>query len=899
MHDVRMHQDHVEVPESILPEGACFSPHVPIRKSNRPEGDAWIVPWAYVLGGAAWAATEAARDAMPGQESEETSSGESDLELLAWIASWIHLPPTTPLTLYVKCRGTFATPGKLSFAHGWEVDRQPVAVGSTCGPLFLDADGVPTHCMTPQQWRVIEEIRGVSPMATEDELRRIAAHLKTTAQVASGRVRLDNYLVNEDSVEIDAIAPTLVPLPDGSGYRVEPRAEGVPADALARYTSSRGRGSIRLASGGRERRTIVFSERATRGVEAIRARPRLGREDVPRALSDPEAFFGPDLDTSAFTHRVVGVGVVTSEPRSFSSALEIGGWFEFTEGMSSSEPVSLQLDTPEQRDRVCLAIREAEARGVSWFANPFGEGYFQITAALKAAACPVPELLKPERQGLLVKTNESELELSTEPELEYFDRLAPLPELPFMKGVGLKPHQALGVRWLLTMAERRDVGALLADDMGLGKTLQILSFMVGLHQRGRRGPHLVVAPIGLLANWQSEMRRFFGDHFEDPIIVQGRARYTSTQLERSSIVLVGYDSLRLNEYLFARVRWDVVVLDEAQRVKNAQAQISRVVRALHSQFRLASTGTPVENTLDELWTIVDWVMPGLLGTRREFGRDFVEPARIGAKTGDWDALRAMSVELRRRLGRYFLRRTKSEVLDLPPMNVQRHDAPLSPEQRERYAAIVGQRRNGIVPALAALQRLFDVCAHPALGPDAGPQLPTGTSFPKAEALWSVLDDVRAREEKVIIFARRIPIQHWLADEIFERYGRRPAIINGELASSAERMSIVERFQSASGFRALVLGPRAAGVGLNITAANHVVHFTREWNPAVENQATDRSYRMGQERPVTVHHVIVRGLDDGRTVEERLDELLERKRGLMREFVVPLVPVTVEQEDFGL
>ncbi len=164
---------------------------------------------------------------------------------------------------------------------------------------------------------------------------------------------------------------------------------------------------------------------------------------------------------------------------------------------------------------------------------------------------------------------------------------------------------------------------------------------------------------------------------------------------------------------------------------------------------------------------------------------------------------------------------------------------------------------------------------------------------------AILDRVQAAGERAIVFAKRIPVQDWLADEITVRYGRRPAIINGEVSSSAERMRIVDRFQQAEDFRVLVLSPRAAGVGLTITAANHVIHFTREWNPAVENQATDRAYRFGQARPVFVHHLIVSGGEDGRTVEERLDELLERKRSLMREFVVPMVPVAVEEADFGL
>jgi hypothetical protein len=894
---IRLTDTCVYIATDALPEGALFSAFADARGIEHL-GDRWLVPWHAVLDGAAWANDDTPQDTELAESGgdESHASVEADLDLLAWLSSLIRLPPESSLTLSVRCKGSFSHPDRFACAASWETDGMPIATTGALGPMLRDAEGNFHRRMTRAQWRVSELIRKFAGVTDEDELRRLVARIK---QAADKSVRLDRYLTNEDLVELEAVAPVLVPLPDGSGYTIEPDGHGISRPDLKRYVSERGRGSIRLSNGGAGRRTVVLSERATRGVEAIRKRSTVLREDMPKMLSDPQEFFGPDLDTSAFTERVVGVGVVTTDQQAFGSALEIGGWFEFTPDENASyvrDPLDLQ--TPEKRDMVCAAIREAEKDGLAWIKNPLGEGYLQITAALKAAVCATPEAPKIERRGLLVKSNENELEVESKQELEYVESLTTIPSLPLRSGVRLAPHQELGVRWLMTLAGARDQGALLADDMGLGKTLQVLSFLAGLRTAGRVGPHLVVAPIGLLRNWECEAERFFGDLFQDVVVVQGRIRLTHTTLESKALVLVGYDSLRMNELVFARVRWDVVVLDEAQRIKNSKTQVARVVRALHARFRLAATGTPVENSLDELWSIFDWVMPGLLGTRQTFREDFVEPARAGAQRGTWTELAELSVVLRARLGRYFLRRTKDEVLSLKPLTVQSNRVPMSCEQRARYSEILGQKKKGL-PALTALQRLFDVCSHPALGAMNNARLPTGVTYPKAQSLWQILDDVRLAGEKAIVFAKRIPIQAWIADEIAERYGRRPAVINGVVSSSAERISIVDRFQAAEGFRVLVLGPRAAGVGLNITAANHVIHFTREWNPAVENQATDRAYRMGQMRPVTVHRLIVSGDSDGRTVEERLDDLLERKRGLMREFVVPLVPFEVEANDFAL
>jgi SNF2 family DNA or RNA helicase len=425
--------------------------------------------------------------------------------------------------------------------------------------------------------------------------------------------------------------------------------------------------------------------------------------------------------------------------------------------------------------------------------------------------------------------------------------------------------------------------------MGLGKTLQVLACLSALRAQGRHGPHLVLAPVALLQNWCDEADRFFPGVFEPKLIAHGDALPRShaaavAELSRQALVLVSYDTLRRAELTFAHVDWDFVITDEAQRIKNPGTQTARVARTLKARFRLAMTGTPVENSLSELWAIYDWAVPGLLGSLSEFKRTTIDPLAGCSE----DVRRQLASRLQDTLAPVFLRRMKSQVLaDLPPKSEHPRHVDLSAEQQLRYGQTISARKSRTLNPLEALHRLLCICAHPALLDDE-PELPPADpgGFPKADEVLALLADIASRGEKVLVFAKWRRVQRWLSAEITHRHGVPVPIINGEITGSQARLRIVQRFEQRPGFAALVLSPRAAGVGLNITAANHVLHYTREWNPAIESQATDRAYRLGQTRDVFVHTVTCRSAF-GTTVEQRLVELLDRKRALMDDFVVPL------------
>lgn len=504
--------------------------------------------------------------------------------------------------------------------------------------------------------------------------------------------------------------------------------------------------------------------------------------------------------------------------------------------------------------------------------------------------------------------------------------------------VSLKPHQHDGVRWLdtcRTIQGRR--GVLLADDMGLGKTLQVLVHLANVIESGvladRAGqgdgppwrPVLIVAPLILVENdtWTTEMATRFADGgaiFQpvlklygsgihavtaddadyDPL---GSARLDPAKLMRYRVVITTYETLvnyqhSLARHVDGRPLWSVVVSDEAQRAKSMRTKISVALKAVTPGFHIAATGTPVENRLLDLWNIVDTVQPGLLGAAREFTRTYEAPLADGPEVqrSTLDALRG---ELLFGAPHAFLvRRSKTELTDLPPKVERVIDCPMGADEAERHATVVtALSRPGVGrQTLALLQELARLSQHPWLGDDAllarDPAQLVRASAKLRETL-RVLDEIAARGEKVILFARLVAAQQLLARVISDRYRVHVDIVNGETKRGGGRdvrKHVLDRFRRSPGFGAIVLSPFVAGVGLTITEANHVIHYGRWWNPAVEDQATDRAYRIGQTRPVTVYYPILRdpeGLLPHGTFDEALHTLVVRKRDVARDFLHPI------------
>nr|MBA3289328.1 DEAD/DEAH box helicase [Acidimicrobiia bacterium] len=432
----------------------------------------------------------------------------------------------------------------------------------------------------------------------------------------------------------------------------------------------------------------------------------------------------------------------------------------------------------------------------------------------------------------------------------------------------LRPYQRRALAWLEFLG-RVGLGGCLADDMGLGKTPTALA-----HLLRREGPHLVVCPLSVVHNWQAEADRFTPGL--DVIVHHGTGRGWTEPLGPHHVVVTTYGLLTRDVEHLAATPWSTLVLDEAQMVKNPGTKAARAVRRLSAGQRLALTGTPVENRLSELWAIIDAVNPGLLGSREQFRHRYGAPIE---RSGDADA----AARLRRLTQPFVLRRTKADrrlVPDLPDKIEQIAWATLTREQVVLYQHVVdqlledaalntGMKRRGLV--LAALTRLKQICNHPAHVLGDGSRL-SGRSG-KLARFDELVDELADVGERALVFTQFRQMGDLLKRHLAERSGMRTPFLHGGVAK-ARRDSMVAEFQAGLGPPLLLVSLKAGGTGLNLTAASQVIHYDRWWNPAVEDQATDRAWRIGQGRTVVVHKLVCEG-----TVEERIATVIHQKRAL--------------------
>nr|WP_187699992.1 DEAD/DEAH box helicase [Dietzia sp. DQ11-71] len=474
-------------------------------------------------------------------------------------------------------------------------------------------------------------------------------------------------------------------------------------------------------------------------------------------------------------------------------------------------------------------------------------------------------------------------------------------DLPPWFRATLRPYQLEGVRWLTALSSA-DVGAVLADDMGLGKTMQVLALTASEHAAGRTGPTLVVAPLTLVATWARESATFAPELRVH--VHHGPARErgddAATLLGAADLVLTSYGTASRDAELLARVAWRRLVADEAQTIKNPSTSVARAVVSIPAEHRIALTGTPVENRLDELRAVLDFANPGMLGSASTFRARFAIPIESHRDEAAASRLRALAAP-------FVLRRLKSDprvVADLPDKQHIRVDSPLTREQATLYRAVVedmmeqvkeseGAARKGAI--LSGLTALKQVCNHPAHYLGDGSALLRGGRHRsgKLAALDEVLSEILDAGEKVLLFTQYRAFGDLILPLLERRAATAVPFLHGGV-TAAGRAQMVEEFQASHGPPVMLASLRAGGTGLTLTEANHVVHLDRWWNPAVENQATDRVHRIGQTRVVQVRTLVAPG-----TVEDRIDELLEAKRDLAELTLGPLAGALTELADADL
>jgi len=457
----------------------------------------------------------------------------------------------------------------------------------------------------------------------------------------------------------------------------------------------------------------------------------------------------------------------------------------------------------------------------------------------------------------------------------------------------LRPYQKLGLGWLAFMHDL-GLGACLADDMGLGKTIQTLALLLSLRKQRMQdksdtsNPALLIAPASLIANWKAEIARFAPSlqaFYLHPSETPSAALASLTDADKRTAAFTGCD-LVVTTYAMAHrlawlreIPWDFLILDEAQALKNPGARQTRAVKALQARWRLILTGTPLENRLGDLWSLFDFLSPGLLGSAKAFS-SYAKGVK-DRRDNPYASLRAL-------VRPYILRRLKTDrriIADLPEKTEVRVFCPLTKKQAALYAESVremaekieeteGMQRRGLV--LSFLMRFKQICNHPSQWTGDQAYDPKGSG--KFQRLAALCEEIASRQEKILVFTQFREMTAPLADFLSGVFGRPGLVLHGG-TGVGKRRELVDSFQSDNGPPFFVLSLKAGGVGLNLTEASHVIHFDRWWNPAVENQATDRAFRIGQKKNVLVHKFVCHG-----TLEEKIDALIEDKKALAEDIL---------------
>ena len=520
---------------------------------------------------------------------------------------------------------------------------------------------------------------------------------------------------------------------------------------------------------------------------------------------------------------------------------------------------------------------------------------------------------KEEEKVLLLKDNIESLDYIEDIEKIKEEKVELPSSLRYSEGIELKEHQKEGLLRMQSLYKKSKVnGLLLCDDMGLGKTIQILSFLAWLKEKDTLKPSLLIMPTSLITNWYDEknigeIQKFFlDDTFKVKILDGKKSREEIAELRNYDLVLTSYESLRINHKETGYIEWKVVVCDEAQKMKNPKTLLTTAIKTQNALFKIACSATPIENTVVDLWCLTDFVKPGLLESQKDFEQKYMKP--LSSNDINDNKRREINNKLSDLLGEFYLRREKEKVLssDFPKKIVIYDKIKPSSQQEE----IIENLKNTGKAALAVIQGMIMTCSHPQLVDRDVDEVPLGSEESLIEEAYklahihTILTKVKEKNEKAIIFTKYRKMQKILWNVIKYWFEIEVGIINGDADKSARRR-VLDEFRKKEGFNVIILSPEAAGVGLNIVEANHVIHYTRHWNPAKEEQATDRAYRIGQKKDVYVYYPIISNVESiereeyrtvdewirkqmevdmsGTSPEEKLNRIIVKKKRMLKDF----------------
>lgn len=842
------------------------------------------------------------------------------------------LPSEYPYDMYVEANGSTLTQDdfqyKISFYSFYPGgDILPYSAKG----CLLDVSGT-TYLFNKEQYalyQAIIEFNALKPTAKNKRTNFVRfADIKSLSRSAAAK--LDSYLVDTD-VCIPNKIKVLVDYADDTLHlsaAIDNAESAQFSEKFDRKDSVKETYQIKKKEG--KRVHVVFDDAQIAQLENIKRYDKTtDRKVINKIMDSPESIFDADnIDIHEFySDRVIEKGLY--QPKYYSFVCPYKS--EWIPGIKVNDNVNgtknLFFPKKEDIEKLELKVKEAIKDGkqsIEWentllnvnevlpqISKIKQQGYERNPQAKGTSKASVDEVLIIEENAEVLGYSEQIINVPNEE--KHYELFACN---SLNSNIHLKEHQKEGVAWLQYLYTHKYKGCLLADDMGLGKTLQILYFIEWhrMCQAKSHKPYLIVAPISLLENWQREYEKFFvGNRMEVAIVMSKdlEKELNPNEVERLAsmqLILTNYESVRNRQFNFCAVDYAVVVLDEAQKAKTPGSLVTNSVKALKADFKVAMTGTPVENTLVDLWCIMDFSIPGLLGNAREFAKKYQSPL----KNKDTD-IEKLGKELRSRLGRYFERRLKADVAkDLPLKHVFKNTVEMSNLQKQLYRdelnAVLSVRSEGKTPdgfMFKVIAAFRQICDSPYLStPDYSDvelsELIDSSS--KMQATISVLDEIKMRNEKVIIFTDHKDTQRLLRNVIYRRYGLSCRIINGETPATVNtrsqklsRQQTVDEFQGQNGFNVIIMSPLAAGMGLNITGANNVIHYSRFWNPAKEQQATDRAYRIGQEKDVNVYYPMSVS-KEFKTFDVIIDALLAKKTELADATLFPTVRTEVKQQE---
>lgn len=789
--------------------------------------------------------------------------------------------------------------------------------------------GEKQHLLLESQYKLFNAINQFNAakesQKTTDYNLRCFSEIKQIALNAG--CELDSYLANENVYVPDKIR--LEVGKDKEYYTIMPYVDIEDRDkftsAFDRMRKVQGVYPVQNEKG--ERTRIVFTSEQKESLQPLkehRCRYK-SRDEIKSVIENPTEYFNPDqFDLSDFySDRVIEIGVY--KPRfypficPYKSCWIAGATIECpqngttkltVENIESLIELEHLIDEADKNNERTINYKDTsiDVKDASYLAN----------IARKQFASPDKPIKSPkDSEGyevLIIEENAEELGFKVKERIIETGGKYTLFKDPYLnKNFQLKVHQKEGVAWLQHLYKNKASGCLMADDMGLGKTLQVLYF-IDWHSRNYpdHNPYLIVAPISLLENWENEYNRFFNtprlsiNRLTSKYVERKFDKSIIDKMQKMDIILTNYESLRISQLNFCAVTFDIVILDEAQKIKSPGTLVTNAAKALKCNFKIAMTGTPVENSLLDLWCIMDFCVPGLLGNAKVFASHYQSPLK-----NDETDIVVLGNEIHDKLGMFFMRRLKQDVAkDLPRKLEFKETVEMPPLQEDKYRFAVNEYINGNqCNMFLTIMSIREISEHPYLHDSTISSHSTQELIETSARLKITihfLDKIKERNEKVIIFAERKETQKMLQKIAWEHYGIIAKIINGDTPSIATKYSnpnkqsrqvSIDEFQATDGFNIILMSPIAAGMGLNVTGANHVIHYSRHWNPAKENQATDRAYRIGQTKDVYVYYPMAIS-KNFRSFDIILDELLNRKTSLATSTIFPTERIEVTREELG-